>query len=354
MSSNRWTRSIGALVAVCMLAFGMVNGVQARSSAHPVRAVDNVTLVLKWVPQAQFAGYYVALNKGFYRQQNLNVTIKPGGADVVPEQVVVGGGADFGIDWLSGLLVARSHGLNIQNIAQIYQASGMRMITYKSSGIDSIAKFRGHKVGVWPSGNEYQFYALMNKYHMSPPQNFMTVVTEGFDMTPFLNHQLDVSQAMTYNELWVVLEHGIKLSQLNVFDYNKLGVSILEDGIFSTPGYLKSHPSIAVRFLKASIEGWNWAVQHPVQAAVITYGYTPAGTRAQGTRLHQIHMAHEVVKLISYGPGLTHPIGYMDPSLYHRTWSILLQRGVIKHAPTAGAYTQVYWQQATKGMSPIR
>lgn len=350
MSTKRWIRGLTALVVISAAGIGMRSSVLAYNTHSTARALTHVTLVLKWVPQAQFAGYYVALNKGFYRQQGLDVTIQPGGPNIVPEQVVAGGQAQFGIDWLSGLLVARDHGLNIQNIAQIYQASGMRMITFKSSGINSIAKFKGHKVGVWPSGNQYQFYALMNKLHMSPPQKYMTVVTEGFVMDPFLNHQLDVSQAMTYNELGVVLEHGVKMSQLNVFDYNKLGVSILEDGIFSTPSWLQSHRAVAVKFLRASIQGWKWADSHQTQAGTITYNYTPAGTRSQGTLHHQIYMAHQVAKLIQAGPGLSHPIGYMDPMLYQRTWSILLAQKQIKHAPSSTSYDQSYWAAATKGM----
>lgn len=345
MSMNRWTRSLAVLLAVSVLAFGFGSPTQAQ----PAPPTANVTLVLKWVPQAQFAGYFVALNKGYYRQAGLNVTIKPGGPDIVPEQVVAGGVAQFGIDWLSGLLVAREHGLNIVNVAQIYQASGMRMISFKSSGINSLAKFRGHTVGVWPSGNEYQFYALMNKVGMSPPQKYMHVVTQGFVMDPFLNHQLDVAHAMTYNELGVVLEHGVKRSALNIFDYNALGVSILEDGIFSTPSYLQSHRDVAVRFLRASIRGWQYAVAHPAEAGRITYGYTPAGTRTQGTLAHQIYMAKQVAKLIMYGPGMHHPIGYMDPTLFHRTWSTLLAQHVIKSTPRF-AYNQQYWRAATAGM----
>ncbi|MBV9278518.1 MAG: ABC transporter substrate-binding protein [Chloroflexi bacterium] len=317
----------------------------AAQAARPGAGTDSVTLVLKWVPQAQFAGYFIALDNGYYRQEHLNVTIKPGGPDVTPETVVTGGGAQFGLDWLSGLLVARDKGLPLVNIAQVFQASGMRMITFKSSGINSIAQFRGHKVGVWPAGNEYQFYALMNKVGMSPPQNYMHVVTQLFVMDPFLNHQLDVAQAMTYNELGVVLEHGVKRSQLNIFDYNKLGVSILEDGIMARADYVQSHRDIVVRFLRASIKGWQYAVSHPTQAGQISFSHAPSGTT---TLHHQIYMAQQVAKLIKYGPGLSHPIGYMDPALYQRTWRTLLQQKVIHHMP-ASAYTQVYWKAATGG-----
>lgn len=343
MSKNRWTRLLGVVVILSVAAFAMRASAQARTAAHPQRALTSVTLVLKWVPQAQFAGYFIALDKGYYRQEGLNVTIKPGGPDIAPEQVVAGGAAQFGIDWLSALLVAREKGLPLVNIAQIFQASGMRLIAFKSSHINSISQFRGKRVGVWFSGNEYQFMALMAKYHMYPPRKYMTVVSQPFVMDPFLNHQLDVAHAQTYNELGVVLEHGIKRSQLRIWDYNKLGVSILEDGIFSTSSYLRSHRDVAVRFLRASIKGWNYAVHHQTEAGQISFRHAPSGTT---TLHHQTYMAQQVAKLIEYGPGLSHPIGYMDPALYHRTWSTLRQQGVLKHAP-ANAYSQVYWKAAT-------
>jgi NitT/TauT family transport system substrate-binding protein len=172
----------------------------------------------------------------------------------------------------------------------------------------------------------------------------MTVTNQPFEMTPFLTHQIDVAHAMTYNELGVVLETGVKKSQLNIWDYNKLGVSILEDGIFSTPSYLRSHKDIAVRFLRASIKGWQWAVAHPTLAGQLTWKHVPSNS--PGGEYHQIYMARQVAKLIAYYPsGAHHTIGYMDPKLFHRTWSTLLNEHVINHPPK-NAYTQVYWQAA--------
>jgi NitT/TauT family transport system substrate-binding protein len=341
---NHLTRGFSFIIAAGMLTFGFTFGqpVHASTATRPAR-LTSVTLQLKWVPQAQFAGYFVAKDKGFYRAQGLDVTIKAGGPQIAPEEVVQSGGADFGIDWLSALLQARDTGLQLQNIAQIFQASGMRLITLKSSGITTVRQFKGRTVGVWPSGNQYQFYALMHKIGYSPPQKYMNVAQEGFTMDDFLNHKLDVAHAMTYNELGVVLEHGIKLSQLRIFDYNKLGVSILEDGLFVKSSWSASHKDIIVKFLKASIQGWQWAVQHPAAAGQISFSQTQSGTT---TLFHQKYMMAQVAKLILYGAGKTHTIGYMDPALWHRTWGTLFRENIIHHPPTAGAYTQVYWKAA--------
>jgi NitT/TauT family transport system substrate-binding protein len=171
----------------------------------------------------------------------------------------------------------------------------------------------------------------------------MNVAQEGFTMDDFLSHKLDVAHAMTYNELGVVYEHGIKPSQLRVFDYNKLGVSILEDGIFAKTSWVATHKDIAVRFLRASIKGWQWAVQNPTAAGQISFSHAQPGTT---TLFHQKYMATQVSKLILYGPGKTHTIGFMDPALWHRTWGTLFRQGIIHHPPTAGAYTQAYFTAA--------
>lgn len=342
MPSPRWRRATASLLAASVMAFGGGASTLAHGAVHPRRKLVNVTLQLKSAAQAQFAGYFVALDKGFYRQQGLSVTIRPGADSIVPERVVASGSAQFGVDWLTALLVARENGVAIVNIAQIFQASGMRLVTFRSSHINSIKDFKRHTIGVWKSGNEYAFYALMYKDHLWPPSHYMTISPQPFTMTPFLNHTLDVAHAMSYDGLGIVLESGIKKSQLKIFDYNKLGVSVLEDGIFSTPSYLHSHAGIAAKFLRASIKGWQWAVAHPTLAGQISFRHTPG---LPGGEYQQIYMARQVASLIQYGPGLHHSIGYMDPASFHRTWSILLNAHVIDHPPR-NAYNQSYWSAA--------
>lgn len=335
------TRGLGVVLAASAISLGAGTAVLAHHARAP-QHLTNITLQLKWLNQAQFMGYYAAIQNGFYAKQGLNVNVKIGGPDVAPEQVVASGGAQFGIDWLSALVKSREQGLPLQNIAQIFQKSGMRLITFKSSGITNINQFRGRKIGVWFFGNEYQFMALMAKYHMSPPANYMHVISQPFTMDLFLNHTLDVAHAMTYNELGIVLDHVPK-NRLRIFDYNKLGVSILEDGIFAKPAWLHAHPALSAKFLRGSIEGWNWAVAHPVLAGRISYQF--AGANSPGGLAHQIYMAREVAKLVHAGAGLTHTVGYMDPTAFARTWRTLKAQGVIKRVPV-NAYTQTYWRMA--------
>jgi NitT/TauT family transport system substrate-binding protein len=187
--------------------------------AGPARADDNLTLQLKWVTQAQFAGYYVAEAKGFYKAEGLNVTIKPGGPDVAPEQVLAGGGADVIVDWMPSALAAREKGLDIVNIAQVYEHSGMELTCRKDSGITSPADFKGKTLGVWFSGNEYPFLSWMAKlgYSTSGDHPDVTVLKQGFNVDPLLQKQAACISTMTYNEYFQLLEAGMKPSQLIVF-----------------------------------------------------------------------------------------------------------------------------------------
>ena len=129
----------------------------------PVAKADDVTLQLKWVTQAQFAGYYVALDKGFYKDEGLNVTIKPGGPDVAPAQVIAGGGADVVLDWMPSALASREKGLDLVNIAQPFKSSGMWLTCRKDAGISSPADFADKTLGVWFYGNEFPFLSWMSK-----------------------------------------------------------------------------------------------------------------------------------------------------------------------------------------------
>src|SRR5712671_5888152 len=125
----------------------------AMLSAGAAKADDKVTLQLKWVTQAQFAGYYVAKDKGFYKELGLDVTVKPGGPDVNPSQVIAGGGADVIVDWMPSALATREKGVPLINIAQVFQRSGMMLTCRVDSGIKAPTDFKGRKLGVWFAGN---------------------------------------------------------------------------------------------------------------------------------------------------------------------------------------------------------
>jgi NitT/TauT family transport system substrate-binding protein len=330
-----------------LLAAAVVAGAVSSASAAPQQAkLTKVTLQLKWVPQAQFAGYYAASLKGFYKAQGLDVTLKNGGPNIVPETVVASGQAQFGVDWLPSLLAARDSGTQLVNIAQVFARSGMTQLTWKSSGIDTIAKMRGKKVANWLGGNQYELFAALTKAGMNPAKNQgVTIVQQPFDMNLFLKHQVDSASAMTYNELAQVLETGIKLSQINVIKMQNVGTGMLEDGLFSTAKYLSStaNQAVATKVIAATLQGWIYCRDHQAECVQMTLKEGP--TLPKG---HQTWMMNEINKLI--WPS-TSGIGVMDKAAYARTASISKQFGVIKKAPNAAAYRT---DLATKAVAMLK
>ena len=182
-----------------VVATGVACGLALATSAN---AADKVTIQLKWVAQAQFAGYFVAKDKGFYKDAGLDVTINPGGPDVAPPQVIAGGGADVVVDWMPSALAAREKGVKLVNIAQVFQRSGMELSCRKDSGIKTPADFKGKTLGVWFSGNEYPFLAWMSKLGLKTTggPNGVTVLKQGFNVDPLLQKQAACISTMTYNE----------------------------------------------------------------------------------------------------------------------------------------------------------
>ena len=286
---------VGALLAAAIAA-AAVTGSSSSASAAP--QLTKITLQLKWVPQAQFAGYYAASLKGFYKAAGLDVTLKNGGPNIIPETVVASGQAQFGVDWLPSLLTARDKGTQLVNVAQVFARSGMTQLTWKSSGITTVAQMKGKKVANWLGGNQWELFAALTKAGMDPAKNQgVTIVQQPFDMNLFLKHQVDSASAMTYNELAQVLETGVKMSQINVIKMQNAGTGMLEDGLFSTASWLKSpaNQAIAVKFIAASLAGWIYCRDHMAECVQLTLKEGPDASEGppdlDDERDQQAHLA---------------------------------------------------------------
>jgi len=280
------------------------------------------------VAQGQFGGYFVAKDKGFYEEEGLDVDIKPGGPDIAPEQVIAGGGADVIVTWMAAGLSARDKGVPLVNIAQPYAKSGLELICPKDGPVKSEADFKGHTLGVWFFGNEYPFYAWMHKlgYSTEGGPDGVTVLKQSFDVQPLVQKQADCISVMTYNEYWQAIDAGFKPEDLIVFNYSELGNDLLEDGLYVMQDKLQdpAFQDKMVRFVRASMKGWKYAVEHPDEAAEAVMD---AGGQDEN---HQKRMMGEVAKLIGDGK--------LDKALYERTVKALLDQKIITKEPE-GAYT---------------
>jgi NitT/TauT family transport system substrate-binding protein len=276
----------------------------------------------------------------------LNVTIKPGGPDIVPEQVVLGNQAEFGINWLDNTLATRDQGGEIVNIAQVFARSGMTEVTWKDTGLDSIEKLEGKKVGVWLGGNEHKLFAALTKNGIDP-QTDAEIVAQPFDMNLFLNREVDAAAAMTYNELAQVLETKnpdsgelYTLDELNVLKMSDLGTGALEDGIFVREDWIaeEENQDIATRFLKASFKGWIYCRDNPDDC--VQYVLDEGPTLGEG---HQRWMMNEINKLIWPNEN---GIGIMDEGDYDTTVQIATDYDIVKNDPGDGVYTTEYAEDA--------
>ncbi|MBI1173224.1 ABC transporter substrate-binding protein [bacterium] len=308
----------------------------ALAMATAAQANDTVKLQLKWVTQAQFAGYYVAAAKGYYKDEGLDVTILPGGPDIAPEQVIAGGGADVIVDWMPAALAAREKGLPLVNIAQPFKHSGLMLTCLKESGVKTPADFKDKTLGVWFYGNEYPFLAWMSKLGLKTDGSpgGVTVLKQGFNVDPLLQKQAACISTMTYNEYGQVLEAGVKPEDLITFKYEDEGVATLEDGLYVLEPNLKDAAFDAkmVKFVRASMKGWKDAEAHPDEAAGIVMEADQTGAQNEA---HQKFMMGEVAKLTAGSNGA------LDEADYTRTVKTLLAGGsdpVITKEPQ-GAWT---------------
>ncbi len=325
-------RRISTLVTV--LALGLVS--------VSAMAADQVTLQLKWVTQAQFAGYFVAKDKGFYKDENLDVTIKPGGPDVAPPQVIAGGGADVIIDWMPSALASREKGLPLVNIAQPFKRSGMMLTCRKDSGVKTPQDFPGRTLGVWFYGNEYPFLSWMGRLNIPTDgsNGGVTVLKQGFNVDPILQKQADCVSTMTYNEYWQIIDAGLDADELVTFKYEDQGVATLEDGLYVLEKNLADPAFVdkMARFVRASMKGWAWARENSDAAADIVLENDETGAQTEN---HQRRMMGEINKLTAGG-------GKLDEADYERTVATLMSGGsdpVISKAPF-GAWSHAVWDAA--------
>ncbi|MCZ0812553.1 MAG: ABC transporter substrate-binding protein [Pseudomonadota bacterium] len=312
--------------------------------AGMAQAADDLTLQLKWVTQAQFAGYYVAQDKGFYDEEDLNVTIKPGGPDIAPTQVIAGGGADVTVEWMPAALSAREKGLPLVNIAQPFKSSGMMLTCLKSTGVTGPEDFPGRTLGVWFFGNEFPFLSWMSQLGISTEggDDGVTVLKQGFNVDPLLQDQADCISTMTYNEYWQVIDAGITPEELITFKYEDQGVATLEDGLYVLEDKLDDPAEVdkLARFVRASMKGWKWAEENPEEAAMIVLDNDATGAQ---TEKHQTRMMTEIAKLTAGSNGA------LDPADFERTVDSLLSGGdnpVITEHPGDAAWTHAITDKA--------
>lgn len=319
------------------------------TSSVPLKTVK---LQLQWFTQAQFAGYFAAVDQGFFKKHGLDVQIIEGGVDIVPQTVLAQGGADYAIAWVPKALASREQGANITDVAQIFQRSGTLQVSFKDKNITTPDALKGKKVGNWGFGNEFELFAGMTKAGLNPGSD-VKLVQQQFDMKALLSGDIDAAQAMVYNEYAQVLEANnpatgklYQPSDFNTINWNDVGTAMLQDAIWARTDRLTdpAYQDTTVKFIEASIEGWAYCRDNAAKCRDIVV--------AKGSKLgnsHQLWQTNEINKLVWPSPK---GAGYIDPADWNRTVQIAMGtknadgKTVITKAPDAAAYTNDYVSKA--------
>jgi NitT/TauT family transport system substrate-binding protein len=331
----RLTRKLVVLAAAATVVLAACSSSGGSPSAA---ALTPLKLQLQWFPQAQFAGYYAALDQGYYKNEGIDLTILPGGVDIVPATVVAGGNAQFGISWVPKMLASRESGADVQVIGQVFQRSGTLQIAWKASNITKPADWKGKKVGTWGFGNEAELYAAMRKVNIDPGNaSDVTIVPQDFTMTAFLNKEIDAAQAMNYNEYAQVLEAKnpatgklYQPSDMDVISMESAGTAMLQDAIFASQAWLakSGNEDLAVKFLRASFKGWQYCRDNAAGCVDIVLK-----SDAKLPKGHQTWMLNEINALVWPSPN---GIGITDKAAYDQTVKIATDGKILTKAPTDG------------------
>lgn len=356
MRKQRITRVAAAMLALGLVAAACGDDEESSSTTEGTTAPQEttggdecteltpVTLQLQWLTQAQFGGYYAAIDQGYYEDQCLDVTILEGAVDITPQTVLANGDADFAIAWVPKALASREAGANIVDIAQVFQRSGTLQVSFKDSGITSPADYAGKKIGNWGYGNEFEVFAAMTKAGIDPAD--VENVAQQFDMVGLLEGDIDAAEAMTYNEYAQVLEainpdtgELYTPEDFNVISYEDEGVGMLQDAIWADGSRLgdAAYNDMAVRFVAASLQGWAYCRDNVDACASIVSTLSPILGLT-----HQTWQMNEINKLI--WPA-AEGVGFINQEAWDRTATLAQETmnlegsTVLTAAPDAEAYT---------------
>lgn len=362
-STRRGLAAVAAAAVTALTLAACTTAETDTTDSGEFEPITSVKLQLQWLPQAQFAGYYVALDQGYFEEEGFDsVEVVPSGGDIVPQDALVAGDVDFAIAWVPKVLgTLEATGVELTNIAQVFQKSGTLQVSWADSGISSVADFEDKRIGSWGFGNEWEIFAAMADEGLDSTS--VSITTQDFSMNALLDRDVDAAQAMTYNEWAQILEvvnpdtgELYQPEDFSVVSYEDTAGAMLQDAIWADTERLEdpAYADAAVRFLKAVTKGWIFARDNPEEAAAITYD---AAINAEAAfpvgPTHQLWQMNEVNKLIWAGGDF----GLIDSAAWDKTVTGALaavnQDGLnlITTEPAASAYSNIYIQQALDALA---
>lgn len=342
-------RKLISILIAAVLVVGSISGCGAGNSSETQsketegKKLDKLTVQSLWLPQGQFAGLYVADEKGFYEEEGIDVEILPGGTDVSAEDQVENDIAQVGVAFYSSVLTYQEGGYDFINVFQTFRKSPQYLVAKADSGIKTGADLKGKKVGSWFGGRQYEFYALAQLNGLDPKTD-IDWKQQDYTMDQFNSGELDVASAMSYNEYLLLLDEGYSEDDLNVIDMNKEGAALLEDCLFVKRSWAEENHDLLVRFLRATIKGWKYTSENPEEAGQIVYDAGKSSSLE-----HQIAMTKKVLELVIPEGSDASKIGYLDEKSIQQTIDLGFNAGLIKNKIDINkSIDALYWEEATK------
>ena len=302
---------------------------------NPTPGLTPVTVQLAWTHQAQFAGMYVADLKGYYTSEGLSVSFLEGGPTVDINEAVLSGKAQFGVAAADVFLIARAEGKHVTAISVIFRRSPRVYVALSSSGITRPQDFVGKTIAVNVTGSA-PFNALMKRVGIQPNQ--YTLVNSTSDLTSFYSGEVQVRSVYLSNEVLTIRAAGHDINIIYPDDY---GIHNYSDTIICQDSQITSQPDLVLRFLRATLKGWTYAVEHPDEVGVMVVHYAPGANSI----LENDKMA---ANLPLVNTGEDH-IGWMKPEIWTEMEQILREQGVITQPlDVTQTYTMQFLQEIYK------
>jgi len=293
-----------------------------------------VRLMLQWTHQAQFAGYYVAAAKGFYRARGLEVEIIQGGPGLNPLDRIAGGEVDFVVSWLTSALIRRDRGLPLVNVAQIVNRSNLAMISWKMRDGETPADLAGRRISIWEGDLRVPYAAWLKAEGVEPA----AIYPQFYSVNLFLRKGVDACSAMYYNELHMIYQAGVDADERNVFSLKDYGFDFPEDGIYCTEKTIRQRPEVVAAFREASLEGWLYAAAYQEEALDIVMEYVTAANVATN-RTHMKWMLENILASIVPGADGDWTFGRLDREDYEKTVKMMQEQGMLAEPVPFEAFT---------------